>query len=372
MDTEYAITLLLCGDVMTGRGIDQALPHPGDPTLYEPCVSDAREYLQLAEQASGPIDTPVPFAYVWGDALRELTRVAPDLRIINLETAVTAHDRPEPKGINYRMHPANIGCLLAAAPDCCVLANNHVLDWGRAGLSETLATLRQAGLGHAGAGADASEAVAPAVLPVSGKGRVLVFAFGDESSGVPADWAAGPGHPGVNLLPDLSDGTVDAIAAQVAQHRQPDDLVVASLHWGGNWGYAVPARQQRFARALIDRAGVQLLHGHSSHHVKGIEVYRGHLILYGCGDLLSDYEGIHGNEAYRDDLGLMYFPSIEPGTGRLLALQMTPTRLRRLRINHASGEEAAWLAGVLNREGAGFGTAADVDDAGRLHLRWSR
>ncbi|MGE0082545.1 MAG: poly-gamma-glutamate biosynthesis protein, partial [Thiohalomonadaceae bacterium] len=45
------LTLFLCGDVMTGRGIDQVLPHPVEPTLYESWISDARDYVTLAEQA---------------------------------------------------------------------------------------------------------------------------------------------------------------------------------------------------------------------------------------------------------------------------------------------------------------------------------
>ncbi len=123
--------LLLAGDVMLGRGIDQALAHPCAPALHEPWVRDAREYLRLAERANGPIPAPLSPAYVWGDALALLARAAPDLRIVNLETTITDSDRHCPgKAIHYRMHPANVDCLLALKPDCCVLANNHVLDWG--------------------------------------------------------------------------------------------------------------------------------------------------------------------------------------------------------------------------------------------------
>jgi hypothetical protein len=106
-----SVTLFLCGDVMTGRGIDQILPYPSDPQLYERYVSDARDYVALAERQNGPVARPVDFAYIWGDALEELQRRAPDVRIINLETAVTASDSYLLKGINYRMHPANVPCL---------------------------------------------------------------------------------------------------------------------------------------------------------------------------------------------------------------------------------------------------------------------
>src|SRR5207247_7305278 len=125
---------VLCGDVMTGRGIDQALPHPVNLVLYEPYIRDARAYVDLAEAANGPIQRPVSFDYVWGEALQELERAEVDLRIVNLETAITSAETCWPdKAIHYRMHPLNIGCLTAASISGCALANNHSLDWGRAG-----------------------------------------------------------------------------------------------------------------------------------------------------------------------------------------------------------------------------------------------
>ena len=88
------VNLFLCGDVMTGRGVDQILPHPSTPEIFEPRVRDAREYVRLAELASGPIHRAVPPEYIWGDALEELARAGPDARIIGLETSVTTrHDR---------------------------------------------------------------------------------------------------------------------------------------------------------------------------------------------------------------------------------------------------------------------------------------
>src|SRR5215475_9764475 len=158
-----SLRIFLCGDVMTGRGIDQALPHSVNPILYEPYVRDAREYVALAEKANGPIPRPLSFDYIWGDALPELERS--DLRIANLETSVTAAETPWPeKEIHYRMHPQNIDCLIAAQISACALANNHVLDWGYDGLSETLKTLDAASIAHSGAGNDAEQAVKPAVL----------------------------------------------------------------------------------------------------------------------------------------------------------------------------------------------------------------
>jgi poly-gamma-glutamate synthesis protein (capsule biosynthesis protein) len=116
---------------------------------------------------------------------------------------------------------------------------------------------------------------------------------------------------------------------------------------------------------------VSILHGHSSHHVKAIEVYKERLILYGCGDFLNDYEGISGDESFRGDLGLMYFADVIPSTGQLLALRMIPTQIRRFRINHASDPDSQWLENILNREGKRFRTWVKRSASNTLTLQWS-
>jgi len=341
------------------------------PQLHEGYVKNALDYVRLAERVNGPIPRPVGFDYIWGDALAELAHYAPDLRIVNLETAVTRSEDWEAKGINYRMHPDNLGALSAAGVDCCVLANNHVLDWGVQGLRETLTSLRGAGIHTAGAGPDRARAHAPAALSIPGAGRVLVFARAAQDSGVPRHWAAQARRPGVALLDELSVRAAAVLADEIAQAKAPGDLAVVSLHWGGNWGYGVPGQHRRFAHALIEAGAADIVHGHSSHHVKAMEVYRGHPILYGCGDLLTDYEGIGGYEHYRGDLGLMYFVTMEAATGRLLRIEMSPTRMRGLRINRASPADAEWLRDVLERESRRFGVQVALRTDGRLQAHWS-
>jgi poly-gamma-glutamate synthesis protein (capsule biosynthesis protein) len=333
-------------------------------------MRSAVRYVELAERANGPISKPVSFAYIWGDTLTAFHRMAPDVRIVNLETSVTTSEDWIAKGINYRMHPENIPCLTAAQIDCCVLANNHVLDWGYTGLAETLETLQKAGLKRAGAGRNLTEAEAPAIIEIAGKGRVLVFAFGSVTSGIPRDWAAARDKPGVNLLEDLSDQTVTRIATSVGATKRPGDIVVASLHWGGNWGYTLPPHQTRFAHQLIDVAGVDIVHGHSSHHAKGIEVYHNKPILYGCGDFLTDYEGIQGHEAFRDDLALMYFVTLDLSTAQLVRFEMTPMQMRRFRLHHATREDAEWLQDMLTREGRTRKTHVELHADNTLTLHW--
>lgn len=366
------ITLFVCGDVMTGRGIDQVLPSPSLPHLYEPCVNSAETYVELAESVSGAIPRKVRFDYVWGDALEELELVRPHARIVNLETALTTSEDAWPnKGIHYRMHPANVGCLTAAGIDCCVLGNNHVLDWGVAGLEETLSALHAAGIRTAGAGHNTNEAAAPAILELGDSTEALVFSFGFASSGVPPEWCAAPMRPGINWLPDHSERSLEAIERRLSIYRRPARLLIASLHWGSNWGYGISRGEREFAHRLIDSAGVDFVHGHSSHHVKGIERYRGKGILYGCGDLLNDYEGIRGHESFRADLALMYFPVLESTSGNLVHLEMTPMQTRRFRLHRVRPEDASWLSKTLERECAGLGTSVVQRADGRLELQWA-
>ncbi len=214
------ITVFLCGDVMTGRGIDQILPHPSDPRIYEPYMRSAQGYLSLAERRSGPLTKPVDFAYIWGDALEVLDRLRPDVRIVNLETSVTKSENWVPKGINYRMNPDNV------------------------------------------------------------------------------------------------------------------------------------------------------VHGHSSHHPKGIEVYNEKPILYGCGDFLNDYEGISGHEEFRSELVLMYLISVDPSGEKLVRFEIMPLEIKRFRLNKVIREDAEWLRNTLDREYKKLGTRVELNADNSMKLRY--
>ncbi len=346
------VRLLLAGDVMLGRGIDQVMASPVSPELFEPAVRDARDYVRLAEAANGPIPAPVPADWVWGEALAAMERFAPQLRIVNLETAVTAGGSPWPaKGIHYRMHPAHLEALRAARIDAAVLANNHVLDWGTAGLEDTLVHLEAAGIAAAGAGLDRAAAERPLVLPLPDGGRLLLSAWAHASSGIPPGWAATPTRSGIAQLPGLDDRGLDRIEAALAPVRRPGDRVVVSLHWGGNWVERIPEAQRRFAHGLIDRGLADVVHGHSSHHPVPFERYRGRLILHGCGDLINDYEGItHPAGApagVRTDLVCLYGVTLDAADGRLLDLELLPFRLRRFRLTAPDPAERRELVRML-------------------------
>ncbi|MEU3076600.1 CapA family protein [Streptomyces laurentii] len=359
--------VFLCGDVMLGRGIDQILPHPLDPVLTERYVHDARDYVALAEAVSGPVPRPVAPGYPWGDALALIDAARPAARVVNLETSVTRHAVPFPgKAVHYRMDPANLPALTAVRPDVVGLANNHVLDYGRRGLDDTLAALGAAGLRTAGAGADAGAARRPATVPLPGGRRLVVHALGLASSGVPRDWAATARLGGVHYGAGPHGGAATRLLARLRADRRPGDLVVVSVHWGSNWGYALAHDEVAFGHALVD-AGADLVHGHSSHHPRPLETYRGRLVLHGCGDFVNDYEGITGQEGYRDDLRLLYFVTVHDEDGTLAEVRLVPLRSHRLRLEPAGERDTRWLHDTLGRISRPYGiriTPAPAEDGG--------
>ena len=132
------------------------------------------------------------------------------------------------------------------------------------------------------------------------------------------------------------------------------------MHWGSNWGYTVPSHQQRFAHRLIDNGAVDVIHGHSSHHARPLEVYRDKLILYGCGDLVTDYEGIGGHERFRPWHAPMYFVSIDANSRRITQLEIALLQMRRFRLTKTGDEDRDWFVTTLNEAGEDFATAIEV------------
>ena len=356
--------IFLCGDVMIGRGIDQILPYPSNPKIYEPFVKDARDYVKLAEEINGKIDYPVSFDYIWGDALKELEKENVDLRIINLETTITTSENFEPKGINYRMNPKNVDVLKVFKVDVACLANNHILDFGEEGLLETIEVLNKNGILTVGAGKNIEQATTPAVISGRTTSRILIFNCADVSSGVPIYWKAEKDRPGVNLIAvnlyEFGTNFLEQlfVGAPLRFEKIRDlsrllppvsHFTIFSIHWGPNWGYEISNEERKFAYRLIEEADVDLIFGHSSHHFKGIETYKGKLIIYGAGDFINDYEGIEGYEEFRGDLVLGYIVEIEKNN-KIKGLTLLPFRIKNFRLNLMNEEEIDWALNVLKRE----------------------
>jgi len=388
---------------MIGRGIDQILPFKVPEGIHEGYMKSARGYVDIAVRENGPL--PIDeikkggFTYVWGDLVNAMQKT--DCLVFNLETSLTTSEDWAPyKGINYRAHPKNVGALKVAGADIVTLANNHVLDWGEVGLEETLDTLKAAGIFYAGAGRNEKEATRPVVFEVPQRparngnddvasAYVKVLAAGFPSAGVPESWRATSKQCGINFErvadKDVANKILSDLRKVLPSPTVPpesgDDhaISIVSLHWGPNWGWGTPKEWRKFAHELVD-GGVDIVVGHSSHHVKGIEVYKGKMIAYGLGDFLNDYEGIigQGYENYRNDLSCLYLPRVNIVSKKVEAIDIIPCKIKHLRVQRTKNpSDIEWLRSTLSREGKQLGTTCEtVVDAStghvNLRLHWAQ
>ena len=391
---QNVIRLGFVGDVMIGRGIDAILPFSVEGTIHESYMKDANGYVRLAVRENGPLPhaelEEKRSSYIWGDLIEDLK--SPDALIVNLETSLTrSNNWDQNKGIHYRSHPNNVESLSAIGVKAATLANNHVLDWGEEGLKETMRTLDVAGISYAGAGIDEKIAKKPTFLTIevpavadSTRGEeivtVAVLAIGFPSAGVPTDWHASKNQCGVNVEEEVNEEVAkrafESIQKRAKELRTVPDITIVSLHWGSNWNWGNPSKWRKFAHTLVD-LGVDVVIGHSSHHVKGMEVYKNKFIAYGLGDFLNDYEGIvgQGYEDYRNDLSALYLPVIDLKTKELLQVDIIPCKIKHLKVQRATdASDVAWLQSTFNREGSGLGTSCKIETTAtsgtRLKLEW--
>ena len=311
------ITLALTGDVMLGRGVNATL------------------------RAARPEEP-------WGDVL-PLLRSA-DLRIINLECAVTEHERPwsrTRKVFHFRADPLAIEVLRAARIDACSLANNHTLDFEEEGLLDTIAHLYAAGIGYAGAGRDLEEAGRPVLLD----GGVALVAFTDNEP----PFAARPDKPGTNYLPvSLEPEVLRRVEEAIETAREAGaETVVFSNHWGPNMVERPREIFRRFARAVVD-LGADVYYGHSAHVFQGVEIYRGKPILYDTGDFIDDYAV---DPRLRNDRSFLFRVSVERGD--LGRLELFPVSLPYARVELARGDEREAILDRMVILSAEMGTALE-------------
>lgn len=317
------VSLAFTGDVMLGRLVNAAL-------------------------------VAAPPEYVWGNTLPTLHSA--NLLFANLECALTAHTIPwrdgERKVFYFRADPGAVAALRVAGVDFVSLANNHAYDFGAEGLLETIAVLDRAGIAHAGAGPDLASARAPARLQANGI-RVALVAFADH----PRAWAAGTSRPGIQYTPvSLEEQAFANVRDALATARADADLVVFCIHWGPNMRSRPTPQFREFGHAVID-AGADIFWGHSAHVVQGVEVYKGHLILYDSGDFVDDYAV---DVALRNDRSAIHL--VHASTRGVERVELVPVEIRDSQVNLAREEARAWFTQRFTELSAEFGTMVKRED----------
>ncbi len=320
--TAGPLRLLLAGDAMLGRGVDEAIARHG-------------------------VDWPL--------AGLQPALAGADLVAVNLECAITAADtwyRGPAKAFYFRARPAAAELLRRAGVGLCTLANNHALDAGPDGLLDTLRLLDAHGIAHTGAGKDLAAARAPAVLDVAGR-RLGVLACCDHQE----DFAASATRAGIDCLDLAEPRQVEALLARVRALAAAVDHVVVSLHWQPNWVPAVGANYQALARRLV-AAGARLVWGHSPHHFLGVEWLGDAAVLYSTGGLVDDYAV---EPYFRNDRQLLFEITLVPGSvSRVRAL---PLALGFAHTAPAESETRQWIvdrfAALCRAHGSAIGADGD-------------
>ncbi len=204
------------------------------------------------------------------DAVRPLLRRAP-IVLGNLEGPFARIARPERRNHSYRADPALAGALARAGINIVTLANNHLVDCGRAGVLETLEALEQAGVAPVGAGIDKRAAHRPVILEAGGL-RVGILGYYWNRRCAARD-----------NLPGSAMDTPEALAEDIGALRARVDRVVVTCHWGVPYERQPSSEDRAKARWAVD-CGADAVIGHHPHIVQPAEVYRGRPIFYSVGN----------------------------------------------------------------------------------------
>ncbi len=293
---------------------------------------------------------------VWGSTLARLREL--DGWLLNLECVISDRGNKWPdKTYYFRADPGfAVPALRVGNASVVTLANNHSLDFGATALAETRSYLENAGVSYTGAGPDRTAAFQPAVTDIGG---VTVATIGlTDRYGEYAATETEPGTAHVTLDPAVFEARQSVRQALASAERHNPDLVVVSLHWGPNWTTAPEDSQQAFAHWLIEQ-GVDIVHGHSAHVLQGIEVYRGHPIIYDAGDFVDDY--IHKEDYYNKRSALFELVIAE---GSLSTLRVIPTEIDDTAATMASATATEWVQTILQERSAPFETTIERTSAG--------
>ena len=268
-----------------------------------------------------------------------------DLAIGNLESAVGIGGSPlKGKSFTFRAKPETLQGVANAGIDVVSLANNHVLDYGTTALEETLVNLDQYGIARTGAGRNIYEALTPAVKEVNGL-KIGVLSF---SRVVPYGWwVAGHEQSGV-----ASGWDEKTLLNTIKQWDGQVDLLLVAIHWGEELADYPAGDQVKLARTMID-SGADIILGHHSHCLQGIEVYRDKPILYSMGNF------VFTSSSLKARTGAIALVTMDKKG--IKGLQMIPTRLERGQPQVLKGQsKSAELVRLLNLSKP-FGTQIDSE-----------
>jgi poly-gamma-glutamate synthesis protein (capsule biosynthesis protein) len=235
-----------------------------------------------------------------------------------------------------------------------------VLDFSYEGMYDTMSSLDRVQIKWAGVGKNLTEAQKPAIITFHGGIKIACFSFADHYN----YWASSALQAGINYINpnNIPPDFFESLKTKIVELRRNENiqLVSISIHWGSNYAWEPPAEFNTMAHQLIDICGVDLIHGHSSHHVQGIEIYKNKVIIYGCGDFVDDYAV---DDEYRNDLSFLYRLYLDTETYRWKRLELLPTRIKHFQVNRALGDDKTWLTKTIRKLSNKYLTNIQIDNS---------
>eukprot|EP01084_Bolivina_argentea_P282692 483955_1 len=392
-ESHETVRIFLTGDIMIGRGVDQILRYPSDPSLAY-TTKTAKFYITKAEEINGKFpsyETTSKNEYIWGDLMQSLNHYNPDVKLINLETTITtSNDYFPERAVHYRMHPQNIYTLKTLETHTnnnnlvCNIANNHILDYGYNGLNETIKTLYNNNISYVGVGLNINDAWKPVIIALPSKNcRIFIFGCGTQSGYIPEQWTATNTKSGINMVNPYNHSKVyiqnimKHIKKHVLLYHKRDNMkniIILTIHWGSHYAFQIEQDFITFAHVLIDyneenEIGIDMIHGHSSHNIKGFEIYKNKAIFYGCGNFINDYEGRPSHSEFHKYLGFMYFVDLNVNNGNVNNVFLKGTHIKQFSITYAKDEYLMWLYYTINKLCQRFNISLyeNMDD-GTIHI----
>jgi poly-gamma-glutamate synthesis protein (capsule biosynthesis protein) len=203
-----------------------------------------------------------------------------DISITNLECPLTTDGDPIKKvGPHLIAHPDCMGAIKYGGFDIVTLANNHILDYGKNGLKNTLQILEEAGIHTVGAGENLDGASKPLYIKIKNR-KIAILNFAEHEFSI-----AGEDQPGVNPL----DIVVNYY--QIRKAKKNADIVLVIIH-GGIEHYHLPSPRMVMVYRFFADLGVSAILGHHSHCFSGYEIYNGVPIFYGLGNFVFDWKNM--------------------------------------------------------------------------------
>jgi poly-gamma-glutamate capsule biosynthesis protein CapA/YwtB (metallophosphatase superfamily) len=322
-----SVALVVAGLATVARSIQPA----ARPTLA-PSASTARSTAGGIDPTGTPSPTPAPqitlafagdvhFEGRVADRLAEdpVTTLGPvaavlsraDLAMVNLETAITERGAAEPKQFTFRAPATAFAALKAAGVDVVTMANNHGVDFGPTGLTDTVAAIAGSRFPTVGIGPDAARAYAPHYRDVRGH-RVAVLGASQIRDHTLAVWTAGPDSPGI------ASAYSDRLVTAVRDARRRAEIVVVYLHWGIE-GQGCPSAEQKALAARLAEAGADAVVGTHAHLLLGGGWLDRTYVAYGLGNFLWWRDG-----AYSNDTGVL---QLTFRGRRVVESELTPARI---------------------------------------------